>query len=359
MSALGLEVKSKIIPEFSEIEYQDAHSLFKLFSSNFGACFLDSSLKNSEYGRYSFIVSDPLLFIKIISGSKGETEVFVKNGLDYKKIDNNFANYKLIPNPTSNSNSNPFDILRSYLNKFKLDKIDDLPPFQGGACGYFGYEMAKYLEDVPTSSKSLDVPDLAIGFYDWVIAFDHNIKKSWVISSGFSLDIDKSEDFGILVKKERLKALDNINKIKKIISNNLSLVLSAQDKKEKQRSNSFSSNNLIRNFTKESYMQAVEIAKNKILEGDIFEVNISQQFSLSNYKEDPFKLYEKLRDNNPAPFSCFLNFKDYFSDVNSVYILSNSPERFLKLTKDKEVETKPIKGTARRSENNLIDKNKR
>ncbi|HLD16465.1 MAG TPA: aminodeoxychorismate synthase component I, partial [Coxiellaceae bacterium] len=103
----------------------------------------------------------------------------------------------------------------------------------------------------------------------------------------------------------------------------------------------------ISNFTKEQYLETVHKIKNYILQGDIFQANLSQRFSIHQRVKDPIALYSILRQVNPAPFSAFLGYKDYA-------IASSSPERFLSL-RNQQVETRPIKGTAPRSSDSLED----
>jgi para-aminobenzoate synthetase component 1 len=90
------------------------------------------------------------------------------------------------------------------------------------------------------------------------------------------------------------------------------------------------------NFTREEYVAAVEKARQYIIAGDIFEVNLSQRFE-AELSITPYQLYRRLRQINPAPFAGYLGFDE-------VQVVSASPERFLRLRGDR-VETRPIKGT--------------
>jgi para-aminobenzoate synthetase component I len=108
-----------------------------------------------------------------------------------------------------------------------------------------------------------------------------------------------------------------------------------------------SSPGLRANFSHEGYLRAIGRAREYIIEGDIFEVNLSQRFE-AELEIPPFDLYRRLREVNPAPFSAYLDFEE-------LTIVSASPERFLKLTGDR-VETRPIKGTIRRGKNPSEDR---
>ena len=95
--------------------------------------------------------------------------------------------------------ADPFDFLRltadgsdalaaleKRINRFAAESIDGLPPFQGGAAGLFGYELGRSLECVPAARiDEFQVPALAVGLYDVVVAFDHAAGRAWIISQGF------------------------------------------------------------------------------------------------------------------------------------------------------------------------------
>jgi para-aminobenzoate synthetase component 1 len=99
-------------------------------------------------------------------------------------------------------------------------------------------------------------------------------------------------------------------------------------------------------FSREEYIAAVEKARQYIIDGDIFEVNLSQRFE-TDLCTTPYELYKRLRRLNPAPFACYLGFDD-------VIVASASPERFLRL-REGCVETRPIKGTRPRGKNTKKD----
>jgi para-aminobenzoate synthetase component 1 len=90
-------------------------------------------------------------------------------------------------------------------------------------------------------------------------------------------------------------------------------------------------------FTHRGYLDAVAKVREYIVAGDIFQANLSQRFQ-APLLEPPFELYLRLRRRNPAPFAAYLAF-------DNVTVLSASPERFLRLDHDRQVETRPIKGT--------------
>lgn len=113
--------------------------------------FLDSSDRHPIRGRYSFISADPIEWFEL---SKA-----VFNGVD------------------------PFAPLSAVLTANPTETIPGLPPFQGGLAGLFSYGLGHAFERFPQAPiDEFGVPDLAIGVYDWVIAFDHLQEKAWLIA---------------------------------------------------------------------------------------------------------------------------------------------------------------------------------
>jgi len=262
-----------------------------------GALWLDSAATGSSQGRYSFIAFSPF-----------ETLIY------------------------KNSLKSPWDILGRRLAAFSLEPLADLPPFQGGIAGVFGYELGGYLEKLPRSKADhLAFPDLMVGCYDLVIAFDHVLNRCWLFSSGFPE----------LKESKRLQhAKARMAYAKALLSEpvNLAPVNTTTVLPESIHSP----------FTQASYEETVTRVIEYIRAGDIFEANVSQCFSCELPEGlAPFDLYRRLRQNNPAPFAAYLQMGD-------CVIASASPERFLQL-QNHCVQTRPIKGTRPRHADPIQD----
>ena len=258
-------------------------------------CFLlESSLEDPERGRFSFIGSDPFLTLKSLNN-----RVEVSGDESYE------------------TDLDPFEVVRNCLNKFSFQFECDLP-FIGGAVGYFGYDLRRFVEKLPNrNSNDLKTPDLVLNFYDSAIIFDHMQKQCMIsIIPGLRIKTDRP-DFE--------QTLANIR-------NNDNSSIPEQEEDAQLHSP----------FTKESYAATVRKIKDYISAGDIFQVNLSQRFE-TPLKIEPLQLYARLRRINPAPFSAYM-------DLGEFQIISSSPERFLKIRKGT-VETRPIKGTRRRGRN--------
>lgn len=292
-----------LIEECPYIEPVDAYGAFAPFADSH---FLDSG----DRDRFSYIVVSPLH--KLTS----------KNG--QVTLDG-------FPFP-----GNPFEVLGDLLSRYPQRRRTDLPTFQGGAVGYFGYELAHQTETLPRAAEDwLAMPDMAVGIYDLVIAFDQNDRKMWLISTGMPERLGKARE---------QRAADRMNLLRKYLrlARPLFEVPSAPHAPSIQPWRS--------NFGRSEFEIEVQKVIDYIFAGDIFQANLSQSIRAEYSRDavpDRFGLYRRLRDISSAPFGAFLNFGEFA-------VLSNSPERFLKVS-DGQVETRPIKGTRPRGETPLSD----
>ncbi len=295
-----------VMPFVHEISYQDPLTVFANFAEESGAIFFDSAQLHEQCGQYSFIAVDPFMTLS------SKNDVINMDGLQRE--------------------GNPFDLLLENLKKFPLSRLADLPPFQCGAAGFFSYDLYPHLENIVSHQiDDMDFPDMAVGFYDLVIAFDHCLKKAWIFSSGYP------------IKEETLRqqrATERLNWLQNKLSQVSILPIIPEMKLDESV--------IQTNFTANEYQAGVRQVIDYILSGDIFEANLTQRFKAHLPEHlTPFDLYRKLRLLNPAPFAAFVKFDD-------TILASASPERFLKLTQG-EVETRPIKGTRPRGKTTAED----
>ncbi|MHB1419157.1 MAG: aminodeoxychorismate synthase, component I [Bacillota bacterium] len=275
-------------------------------------CFLlDSSMEHQDIGRYSFLGCDPFLVLKI----KGRNLELVREGL------------------TLHAEGNPFQELRRLQAQYSMPGRPGLPPFWGGAVGYFSYDLGQHLEQLPSvCPDDLGLPDLYLGFYDTVVIVDHNRHKVYLSSTGFP---EATGTVAAVTRaRERLSELDQ-----RLSSRSFSLTGANPTAPVDPQP-------VTSNFTQEEYCTIVQRAKDYIAAGDIFQVNLSQRLT-RRVSLPPWQLYKRLRMRNPAPFAAYL-------DLPEATILSSSPERYLKLEGDL-VETRPIKGTRPRGSNQRTD----
>jgi para-aminobenzoate synthetase component 1 len=273
--------------------------------------FLDSAWKHSHLGRYSFIMADPFEWIS----SRGSRTVFSKAEVL--------------------ENRSPFTVLAERIDSYHAESISGLPPFQGGAAGLFGYDLCHHLEHLPRPARDeFQVPDMAVGLYDWTIAWDHDQGRAWLISTGFP---------EIEPRRRRARAAYRVRQVKKYLRDDAakkgSRVPSQVFVTPEELAPQFAVPGiagLSSNFSRESYLETVRKALDYIAAGDCYQVNLAQRL-LYPAVLSPVELYGRLRQHNPATFAGFFDLGDFA-------IASASPERFLRVTNGA-VETRPIKGT--------------
>jgi len=256
-----------------------------------------------KLGRYSFIGGSPFLVLN----SRG-SEITLTRGTEKSSV-----------------SGNPFDVVNNLLRIYHLDYPSPPVPFIGGAVGYFSYDLCHVIERLPaTTVDDLQLPECYLGFYDLVVAFDNLQGKTYIISNGFP-ELGESERIG--------RASQRLDEVKERLAN-----VSGYSREAPliPKSSPTEQATLKGGFTHQEYVNAVEKARQYIIAGDIFEVNLSQRFE-TELSFTPYELYRYLRQINPAPFACYLGFDE-------VSVVSASPERFIRVQGDW-VETRPIKGT--------------
>ena len=257
--------------------------------------FLDSARVDPHLGRWSYVAADPFLRLtskdgRITLGERSFT-------------------------------GDPLAVLQRALAHYRLDHDPALPmPFQTGALGWFGYDLAHHLERLPhPAADDMAFPDLALGFYDAILAFDLLDRRAWILSSGWPEATPEASMHRRKARADQLAAR---------LGNAAPLAPEEPDPPVVPRAN----------FTRAGYEAAVRRVVEYILDGDIFQANLSQRFLAPLPPGwDAWRLYRRLRRRNPAPFAAYL-------ELGATTVVSASPERFLEL-RGRQVETRPIKGT--------------
>ncbi|MDQ2086791.1 anthranilate synthase component I [Herbivorax sp. ANBcel31] len=310
-SARELAKKYNIIPVSMEV-YADMEtpiSLFKRFEDS-DYCFLLESVEGGEkWARYSIIGKNPFLKVKSF---KDKTIIEDKSGM------------------VKEEEGNPVEIIRKLMSKYKGATIPNFPRFNGGAVGFFGYDLIRYyenLKDVP--EDDLELPESHFMFTDEVLVFDHLKQKIHIIVNlhvGGNIDrdynsvVDRIKSIYREILDTRWKVVDNFT----------------PDFEKKVENFKYTSN-----ISKELYCENVLKAKEYIRNGDIFQVVLSQRLCVET-EQDPFNVYRVLRIINPSPYMYYLKFDDY-------RIVGSSPEMLARV-EDGTVETCPIAGTRKRGE---------
>ncbi|HET9217858.1 MAG TPA: anthranilate synthase component I [Terriglobia bacterium] len=222
--------------------------------------------------------------------------------------------------------------LRNTLKRFKAVVLRGLPPFTGGAVGYFGYDMVRVIENIPdTGRDDLGIDDAVLMFYKTVLAFDHLRHQIHIISN---LLVDESAE---PLESQYAKAEEEIRRIESILRTPVEPPVPVPNNEELQ---------VRSNFDKADYLNAVMKAKEYIAAGDIFQVVLSQRFEV-DLKTSPFEIYRALRIVNPSPYM-------YFLKMPEATIVGSSPEMLVKIQGD-EAAYRPIAGTRPRGSNDAED----
>lgn len=251
---------------------------------------LESSLKHEASGRYSFIGANPAYEIqgfeqKTIVLKDGQEEVIREKPLEVLK--------RLVPN---------------------VEDIPEFIPLVGGAVGFVGYDVIRHYERIgETPLDEFALPDVHFMMFEELIVFDHLQQKVFLVGVPL-LETTEVENLKIRLlerKKEILTGTDQEQPPVKLSSFEASI-------------------------SKEEFIEKVKKAKEYIVEGDIFQVVLSQRMK-AKIDGDPFSFYRKLRIQNPSPYMYYLDFQDYV-------VAGASPESLIKASNNKVV-TNPIAGT--------------
>lgn len=265
--------------------------------------FLESVQGGEKWGRYSFIGLAAETVIKVYN-----YEVRVeKNGKIIEK----------------NNVDDPLAWIEDYQNTFKVPKLENLPDFNGGLVGYFGYEIIRYIEpklENIDKTDELNVPDILLMVSNDLLVVDNLSSKVYIITH-----IDPTENS----YDDAILKLDAIDKdIKKVFEHKTSA------------SENIKPTDFVSNFGKKNFLKAVKDVQKYIIAGDVMQVVPSQRLSCS-FKAKPIELYRQLRILNPSPYMYFLNL-DNFSIVGS------SPEILTRVDNNNVATIRPLAGTRSR-----------
>jgi para-aminobenzoate synthetase component 1 len=284
--------------------------------------FLDSAARGTRLGRYSFVTADPIAVVR----SKGSrTERLDLPGGDRRVVA-----------------GDALDAVQALLTPHASEPVAGIPPFQGGAAGYLAYDWGRVLERLPAPRHDdLAVPDVVLGVYDWVLAWDHDDSLAWLVSTGLpetspAARVQRAAARAAAVR-ERLRS-DSLSQSEPAAMATPWPARAVPAPSYPVEGGWWNPRLALRSsFTHAGYLEAVARVREYIFAGDIFQSNLSQRFE-APLTEPPWELYRRLRTRNAAPFAAFLDFPD-------AAVLSASPERFLRVDVGGHVETRPIKGT--------------
>lgn len=262
-----------------------------------GFFYLDSArTEGNERPAFSFIGFDPFL----TWSAKDETVVVESDG----------KREELAQNPLTH--------LRQMMERYRCSRAAEIP-FCGGAVGYFGYEFGAREQRVRASGRDVPaIPDAMFGFHDGVIAIEHSSGRTYAIAQPVA---------GRSAAEILTKLRDAVREASgdKVGAGDLGRAITPSGVEPAS------------NLTKDDYLRRVTKVKEYIAAGDVYQVNLSQRFEMQT-ADEPYAIYERLRQFSPAPFGAYL-------DAGSFQILSSSPELLLRVDDHGHALTRPIKGT--------------
>ena len=285
------------------VDTDTALSLYLKLANSPYSYFLESVQGGEKWGRYSFIGLTAETVIKVY-----DYEVRVeKNGDLVEK-------YEV---------EDPLEWIENYQNQFNVPKLDNLPDFNGGLVGYFGYEIIRYIEPKLANidkKDELNVADILLMMSNDLLVVDNLSSKVHIITH-INPDESTYED-----------AVLKLNSIEDNIKKSFQHVLSPKA--------GIQTDDFVSSFGKNNFMKTVEDIRRYIISGDVMQVVPSQRLSCP-FKAKPIDLYRELRILNPSPYM-------YFLDLDDVFIVGSSPEILTRVDNNNIATVRPIAGTRSR-----------
>ncbi len=226
----------------------------------------------------------------------------------------------------------PLQWIEDFQSRFRVAEVEGMPRFNGGLVGYFGYDTVRYIEphlaECPNPDE-LGTPDILLMVSDEVVVFDNLSGKLYLI-----VHADPANDDAYAKAQQRLDALSD-------------RLRTATPRPEPTTCSEVVEEDFVSDFTEEGFKQAVEKAREYIIDGDVMQVVLSQRLTIP-FAARPLDLYRALRSLNPSPYMFYLNLHDF-------HIAGSSPEILTRL-EDGKVTVRPIAGTRRRGHSEEEDR---
>jgi para-aminobenzoate synthetase component 1 len=289
----------------------DLAAVGRLLAAFPGAFWLDSGNLPGRLGRFSFLGADPFQRLEVRNGNTLDTDC--RTGTTVVAPGKEF-----------------FPRIDAVLNRWRREKTTARLPFEAGLVGWFGYELGHLIEHFrQTTVNDLGLADAVLCAHDVVLAIDHRDEEAFIVSTG----LPESGSASIRRARERLAWMEGVLAAAAAAPRPAPAPITGTARPES-------------NFSHREYLAAVNRILAYIRAGDIYQVNLSQRFTVP-FGGSPWDFYLRLRELSPAPFGAFIA-------AGESTIMSNSPERYLLIAGDY-IETRPIKGTRPRGQTPAAD----
>jgi anthranilate synthase component 1 len=312
-----LATQGNLIPVARQIlaDTETPVSAFRKIDSGNYAFLLESVEGGEQWGRYSFLGSNPSLVLTV---QGGRAEVLEGEGR------------RLLA-----GTGDPFAALQQLLRAYRPVTVPGLPRFTGGFVGFLGYDAVRHLEQLPTrAADDLTLPEAVFLLTDTLLIFDNVTHRITVLSNATVTDTARPA-------LERIYR-ESQQKIEAIIAAlrrpmGAPAVGAATGPAARPTST----------FTREGFCEAVRRAKGYVQAGDVIQVVLSQRLSLAT-DATPFDVYRALRVVNPSPYM-------YYLRLGELRIVGSSPEMLVRLEGER-IDLRPIAGTRRRGPTEAEDR---
>ncbi len=312
-----LAQEGNLIPVTRQIlaDMETPVSAFRKIDSGNYAFLLESVEGGEQWGRYSFLGSNPSVVLR----AKGERIELLRDG-----------GCEILSDV-----HDPFAALARLLEGYRAVAVPGLPRFTGGLVGFLGYDTVRHLERLPSSARDdLELPDALFLLTDTLLIFDNVTHRITVVSNAFIQDRSPEG-----VERTYRESQRKIDAIIAALRRPVGAPLGQGWKRVAGEPDS--------TFTREGFCRAVKRTKAYVEAGDIIQAVLSQRLTVRT-GADPFDVYRALRVVNPSPYMFYLRLGD-------LRIAGSSPEMLVRL-EGKRIDLRPIAGTRPRGATEAEDR---
>lgn len=302
-----------LIPVYRELiaDLETPVSAFMKIDDGAYSFLLESVEGGERVARYTFLGSSPSLIIS----TKGHEVSYTHTASGRKE---------------TRTVKDPFAELEALMSSYRPVAVEGLPRFHGGMVGYLAYDMVRFFERLPdTTRDDANLPDAFFLLTDTILVFDRVRHRIQVVSNAHIADGDVDAAYG--------RAIAQIETLVERLHRPISRRPVETDLPLPE---------IVANMTPEEYQAAVRAAKEYIRAGDVIQVVLSQRFSFP-LEVEPFGIYRALRVVNPSPYM-------YFLRLGGIQVAGASPEMLVRV-EDGVVQTRPIAGTRPRGKTEAED----
>ncbi len=309
--ARGLSASYNVIPVSHRFldDTETPVSAFLKLRQPAGCFLLESAEQGLRLGRYSFLGIKAWESIRL----SGDTVTVRRAGVD--------TNHQL-----AGHGGDPFAFMAGHVARYRVPPLSGLPPFIGGAVGYFGYDCIRHVEHLPDAPPDdLGLPDMAFLMTDVIVVFDH-LQHTITLLTNIFCDEEPDLDAAYAAAVDRLMT----------VKAQLRAPLASVATLSRDRDSATEAPPIRSTFERSRFLEGVERIREYIRAGDAFQVVLSQRFELPA-PVSGFSIYRGLRAVNPSPYMYYISFRDF-------EVVGSSPEPLVTVS-GRFAETRPIAGT--------------